>query len=203
MCRGPPCGILARTRTAGRCPQFPAVLERIKVRLPVGRPRTRPHAVAADKAYSSRPNRAYLRRRLKAVIPEKSDQAAHRKKRGSRGGRPISHDPDLHEQRNTVERCINQIKEWRGPAFRFGKTPSNYLAGPHLRGAVLWVRSLQSEDPNSVQALKPIVAGGCRAAWRAVRSAVGARPESGRRAVRPGRCRRAAGSPRGTACPRR
>ncbi|WP_090764334.1 hypothetical protein [Nonomuraea maritima] len=56
------------------------MLERIKVRLPVGRPRTRPHAVAADKAYSSRPNRAYLRRHLKAVIPEKSDQAAHRKK---------------------------------------------------------------------------------------------------------------------------
>ena len=41
-----------------------------KVHLPVGRPRTRPGAVAADKAYSSRGNRSYLRRRrIKAVIP--------------------------------------------------------------------------------------------------------------------------------------
>jgi len=120
------------------------VLSAIKVRLPLGRPRTRPDAVAADKAYSSRANRAYLRRRhIKAVIPEKADQAAHRKKRGSRGGRPIRHDPDLYQLRNTIERCINKIKEWRGLAFRFDKTPDSYLAGLHLRGAIIWIRSLQ------------------------------------------------------------
>ncbi|MEW1844996.1 hypothetical protein AB0392_44235, partial [Nonomuraea angiospora] len=33
--------------------------------------------------------------RYKAVIPEKKDQAANRKKKGSRGGRPVSHDADL------------------------------------------------------------------------------------------------------------
>lgn len=105
---------------AGDSPQFRAVLARIKIRLPVGRPRTRPGAVAADKAYSSCGNRTYLRRRrIKAVIPEKTDQAANRKKRGSRGGCPVSHDPDLYKQRNTAERCINRIKEWRGLAFRF------------------------------------------------------------------------------------
>jgi transposase len=42
---------------AGDSPQFRAVLARIKVRVRVGRPRTRPDAVAADKAYSSRANR--------------------------------------------------------------------------------------------------------------------------------------------------
>jgi transposase len=120
------------------------VLERIKIRLPVGRPRTRPDAVAADKAYSCRANRAYLRRRrIKAVIPEKVDQAANRKKRGSRGGRPVTHDSDLYKQRNTAERCINRMKEWRALAFRFDKTPESYLAGLHLRGAILWIRSLQ------------------------------------------------------------
>jgi transposase len=130
---------------AGDSPQFRAVLERIKIRLPVGRPRTRPAAVAADKAYSSRANRVYLRRRrIKAVIPEKSDQAAHRKKRGSHGGRPVNHDPELYKQRNAVERCINRIKEWRGLAFRFDKTPDSYLAGLYLRGTILWVRSLRS-----------------------------------------------------------
>jgi transposase len=120
------------------------VLERIRIRLPLGRPRTRPGAVAADKAHSSRGNRAYLRGRgIKAVIPEKADQAANRKKRGSRGGRPIRHDPDLYKERNTVERCVNRIKEWRGLAFRFDKIPDSYLAGLHLRGAILWLRSLR------------------------------------------------------------
>ncbi len=129
---------------AGDSPQSRAVLARIKIRLPVGRPRPRPDAVAADKAYSSRANRGYLRRRhITAVIPEKTDQAANRKKRGSRGGRPVNHDRDLYKQRNTAERCISGIKEWRGLAFRFDKTPESYLAGLHLRGAILWVRSLQ------------------------------------------------------------
>lgn len=100
--------------------------------------------MVADKAYSSRVNRCYLRRRrIRAVIPEKADQAANRKKRGSRGGRPVSHDRDLYKERNTAERCINRIKEWRGLAFRFDKTPESYLAGLYLRGAVLWIRSLQ------------------------------------------------------------
>lgn len=134
----------AHSRPGRRQPPFRAVLSAIKVRLPIGRPRTRPDAVAADRAYSSRANRAYLRGRgIKAVIPERKDQAAHRKNRGSHGGRPISHDPDLYEQRNTAERCINQIKVWRGLAFRFDKTPASYLAGLHLRGAILWIRSLR------------------------------------------------------------
>jgi hypothetical protein len=43
--------------------------------MPVGRPRTRPDTVAADRDYSSKGNRAYLRRRrITAVIPEKIDQ---------------------------------------------------------------------------------------------------------------------------------
>ena len=72
------------------------MLGKIRVRGPVGRPRTRPGAVAGDKAYSARGSRAYLHRRgIKAVIPEKTDQAANRKKKGSRGGRPVSHDADL------------------------------------------------------------------------------------------------------------
>ncbi|TDC05843.1 IS5 family transposase [Nonomuraea longispora] len=129
---------------AGDSPHFRAVLERIRIRLPVGRPRTRPGAVAADKAYSSRGNRACLRqRRVKAVIPEKVDQAANRKRRGSRGGRPVRHDLDLSKERNTVERCVNRIKEWRGLAFRFDNTPDSYLAGLHPPGAVLWLRSLR------------------------------------------------------------
>lgn len=106
-------------------------------------PRTRPDAVAGDKAYSSRGNRAYLRkRRIKAVIPEKADQAANRKKKGSAGGRPVGHDAELYKDRNTVERLINKLKAWRGIATRFDKTPASYLAGLQLRGAMIWIKDL-------------------------------------------------------------
>ena len=46
----------------------------------LGRPRSRPGRAMADKAYSSAGNRAYLRQhRIKAVIPVKEDQKAHRR----------------------------------------------------------------------------------------------------------------------------
>ena len=49
----------------------------------------RPDRVLADKAYTSRANRRYLRRRgIKATIPSKADQDANRRKLGSKGGRP-------------------------------------------------------------------------------------------------------------------
>ncbi|MFF4426827.1 IS5 family transposase, partial [Streptomyces sp. NPDC001549] len=140
------CRPLALVLTAGQAgdsPQFIPVLAKVRVRLPAGRPRTRPGAVAADKAYSSRGNRSYLRRRgIKAVIPEKRDQAANRKKKGARGGRPLSHDADLYKERNTVERLINKLKAWRGIATRYDKAPESYLAGLHLRAAMIWIDDL-------------------------------------------------------------
>ena len=100
--------------------------------------------MAADKAYSARGTRAYLRRRrIRAVIPEKTDQAAHRARKGSHGGRPVGYDTDLYKDRNTVERAINRLKDWRGLATRYDKTPESYLAGLHLRGAIIWLRSLR------------------------------------------------------------
>ena len=121
------------------------MLEKIRVPGPVGRPRTRPDAVAADKAYSSKANRAYLRkRRITAVIPEKSDQQANRKNKGSAGGRPVTFDPDSYKQRNTVERCFQKIKTWRGIATRYDKRPENYEAGLHLRGSIMWLKRLTS-----------------------------------------------------------
>lgn len=87
------------------------VLKKVRMRGPVGRPRTQPVAVVGEKAYSSRGNHAYLRkRRIKSVISEKKDQTANRKKKGSGGGRPISHDTELYKERNTVERAINKMK---------------------------------------------------------------------------------------------
>lgn len=79
--------------------------------------------VSTHEAYSSRGNRSNLRRRgIKAVIPENRDQAANRKTKGARGGRPVSHDTGLYKERNTVERLINKLKAWRGIATRYDKT---------------------------------------------------------------------------------
>ncbi len=137
--------------TAGQAadsPQFVPVLNKIRVRGPAGRPRTRPDAVAGDKAYSSRNNRAYLRKHhIKTVIPEKRDQAANRKKKGSQGGRPVSHDADLYKERNTVERLINKLKAWRGIATRYDKTPESYLAGLYLRASMIWIKDLTQNTP--------------------------------------------------------
>jgi hypothetical protein len=93
----------------GDSPQFQVVLGRIWVpRLGPGRPRTRPEKVRADKAYSSRASRAYLRKRgIRCTIPEKRDQVANRKKHGSRGGRPPKFD------KNEVEGAANGSD--RGP----------------------------------------------------------------------------------------
>ena len=67
-------------------------------RLREGRARTRPDAVMGGKAYSSRANRSLLRGRgIKAVIPEPSGQIGHRKRRGSRGGRPVNFDSETYK----------------------------------------------------------------------------------------------------------
>ncbi|MCX5381577.1 IS5 family transposase [Streptomyces sp. NBC_00091] len=124
---------------AGDAPAFPDVMARLRVPRPIGRPRTTPDAVLADKAYSSRAIRTSLRQRgIRAVIPQPSDQAANRKRRGRLGGRPPAFDREAYKQRNTVERCINRLKQWRGLATRYDKTATIYLAGLHLAAIFIW-----------------------------------------------------------------
>ena len=138
------CRPLSFVTTPGQAadsPQFAAVLAKVRVRGPVGRPRTRPDAVAADKAYSSRGNRRYLRKRgIKAVIPEKKDQAANRKKKGSAGGRPVSHDAELYKERNTVERCVNKLRQHRAVATRYDKRERIYQGTIDVASIRIWLR---------------------------------------------------------------
>ncbi|WUF51282.1 IS5 family transposase [Streptomyces sp. NBC_00483] len=136
------CRPLAFVLTAGQAgdaPAFTAVMARLRVPRHRGRPRTRPDMVLADKAYSSRAIRDHLRRRgIRTVIPAPADQLRHRMRRGSDGGRPPAFDREAYKQRNTVERCINRLKQWRGIATRYEKTATIYLAGLHVAGIFLW-----------------------------------------------------------------
>ncbi|MFF0561990.1 IS5 family transposase [Streptomyces sp. NPDC004266] len=124
---------------AGDAPVFTDVMGRLRVPRRRGRPRTRPDVLLADKAYSSRAIREHLRKRgIQAVIPVPADQQGHRLRRGSQGGRPPAFDREAYKQRNTVERCINRLKQWRGIATRYEKTATIYLAGLHIAGIFLW-----------------------------------------------------------------
>ncbi|WP_202616233.1 IS5 family transposase [Actinomyces sp. 432] len=92
------CGMLAGVLPAGQAADASLmipVLDKICVQRPAGgRPRTRPQMVLADRAYSSRANRDWLRaHHIKATIPIKADQAENRRAKGSRGGRPPSTRP--------------------------------------------------------------------------------------------------------------
>ncbi len=108
-------------------------MARLRVPRRRGRPGTTPDVVLADKAYSSRAIRSHLRKRgIRGVIPERADQQADRMRRGQAGGRPPPFDREAYKQRNTVERCINRLKQRRGLATRYDKTASIYLAGLHI-----------------------------------------------------------------------
>lgn len=124
---------------SGDCPAFPHLLDLTVPRS--GRPRTRPDQVRGDKAYSSRVNRELLRRRgVGAVIAEPSDQVGHRRRRGSRGGRPLAFDPVDYHGCNVVERRFCRLKQWRGLATRYDKLAIVYRAAVVLHAVIAWTR---------------------------------------------------------------
>lgn len=139
------CRPITQRTTPGQhadCPQFIPLMESIRIaRRGGGRPRKRPGRALADKAYSSRANRAYLREhKVQAVIPIKEDQKANRRKRGSSGGRPPAFDAERYTERNTVERCVNKLRQFRAVATRFDKRERVYQGTIDVASIKIWLR---------------------------------------------------------------
>ena len=97
-----------------------------------GRPRWKPEAVIADKAYSAAWLLDVLRsERIVPVIPSRSDQPEN-----------PDFDRQAYRDRNLVERLVGKLKQFRRVATRYDKLAPHYLAFVQLASAVLWLHTL-------------------------------------------------------------
>lgn len=81
-----------------------------------------------------------LPRSIKAVVPELDDHKGYRKRRRSKGGRPVGLGPAGGENRKAIERRHCHIKQSRGLATRFDKHALVYRAAVILNAMVPWIR---------------------------------------------------------------
>jgi transposase len=94
-----------------------------------GRPKLQPQRILGDKAYSSRKIRRYLKRRGNGyTIPRRSNETRTR---------PFNR--ALYKERNSVERLINRLKQFRRVATRYEKHAVTFLAMVTLASIMLWL----------------------------------------------------------------
>ena len=113
---------------------FEFTVEAARISWREARSRSLPDAFAADKAYSFKRIRDWLRRRkVERVIPQRTTQE------GRRGG-CRDFDKTKYKGRNVVERCICWLKESRRVATRFEKLARNFLAMVKLAMILRYLR---------------------------------------------------------------
>jgi len=121
--RGLPLAVEATPGQAHESTQFEALIDAVRIPQPGGRARRRPRRVAGDKGYSFDRIRTWLRRRaIGAVIPRRSNEAAHHR------GRPVAFDREAYRRRSVIECCVGWLKECRRIGTRFEKLAVNFLA---------------------------------------------------------------------------
>ena len=93
-------------------------MEQGSVRKTIGHPQLRPKRLVADKGYTSKAFRQYLRKRgIRHTIP-------HRRNEHHKG----TFDKQIYRKRNIVERLICRLKQFRRIATRYEKRAVNFAA---------------------------------------------------------------------------
>ena len=118
--RGTPLTVEVTAGQVHESTQFEFVMDGIAIPQRIGRPRTRPRKLAADKGYSVRRVRDWLRvRGIKPIIPHKSNERAC-------GDGRVKFDRLAYRQRHVVEQCVGWMKESRRVGTRFDKLAVNF-----------------------------------------------------------------------------
>jgi transposase len=140
--RGLPLAVALSAGQAHESVHATRVLDAVRVpRRRPGRPRRRPAALAGDKGYSYPAIRAWLRRRgVRAVIPERADQARYRARRGHRAP---AFDRVAYRRRSAIECTVGALKEARAVATRYEKLAIHYLALVQLSMIRFLVRQIE------------------------------------------------------------
>jgi transposase len=133
---GLPLGFSLSPGQAHESKYFEKVLESIHLpHLGRKRPISRPHKIAADKAYSVGRIRKYLKKRgILPVIPRKANEKFHRH---------LRFDKTTYRKRNIIERSINWMKERRRIGTRFEKLAVNFTAMIQLTMIQRYFRELE------------------------------------------------------------
>lgn len=100
--------------------QVECVMDGIAIPQRIGRPRSRPKKLAADKGYSVPRVRHWLRSRgITPVIPHKSNERAC-------GDGRVRLDKTAYRRRAVAEQCVGWMKESRRIGTRFDKLAINF-----------------------------------------------------------------------------
>lgn len=141
---GNPLGAVLTGGQRHDAPQLSIALENVLIPTASGY-RSRPKEVVADKAYTGKPVRKYLRSRgIKALIPEKKLPKGHKRRQK---GPHHRFNEVTYKQRNVIERLINRLKECRRFATRFEKLAESFLALVQLAFARILLKKYFSDTP--------------------------------------------------------
>jgi transposase len=113
---------------------FP-VMERFKIKLPRGRPVTRPDIIIADAGFDTKKIREHNRRRgIRSVIPINP-----RNRKKNRIRRPIKFDKELFKKGSSIERFFSRIEAYKKIYPRYERREDSYLGLAQLACAlIIW-----------------------------------------------------------------